>query len=43
MARDLLLWFTIGVYVVLRVLAHLSGPVFEISTNQFGALGAVMT
>ena len=43
MIRDLLLWFTIGVYVFLRLLGHLSGAVFEISANQIGALGAVMT
>ena len=43
MARDMLLWFTVGVYIVLRLMAHLSGTVFEISSNQIGALGAVMT
>lgn len=43
MTRDVLLWCTIGVYVSLRLLAHLSGTVFQISSNQFGALGAVMT
>jgi hypothetical protein len=43
MTRDVLLWFTIGVYVFLRLLAHLSGTVFYVSSNQIGALGAVMT
>ena len=43
MAKDMLLWFTIGVYIVLRLVTHHSGILFEISSNQMGALGAVMT
>jgi hypothetical protein len=43
MTRDVLLWFTVGVYVLLRLLAHLSGTVFYVSANQIGALGAMVT
>ena len=43
LARDVLLWFTLSVYATCRILTQGSGMVFWISSNQIGALGAVMT
>ena len=43
LSRIALLWFTLSVYASCRVLAQVSGTVFWISSNQIGALGAVMT
>jgi len=43
MTRDFLLWFTIGLYVVLRIVTSTTDRVFAVSSNQIGALGAVMT
>ncbi|KAL3923993.1 MAG: hypothetical protein SGILL_001319 [Bacillariaceae sp.] len=43
MARDLLLWFTLGIYVVLRIVTNVSHQVYAISSQQIGALGALMT
>jgi hypothetical protein len=43
MTRDLLLWLTIGVYVIFRIVNKTCGHDFAISANQIGAVGAVMT
>ena len=43
MTRDLLLWFTLGIYALLRIVQEMTGKVFAISSNHIAGLGAVMT
>eukprot|EP00977_Amphora_coffeiformis_P022911 scaffold11831_cov122-Amphora_coffeaeformis.AAC.1 len=43
LSRDVLLWFTLSVYAACRIMTQISGDVFLVSSNQIGALGAVMT
>eukprot|EP00977_Amphora_coffeiformis_P022910 scaffold11830_cov137-Amphora_coffeaeformis.AAC.1 len=43
LSRDVLLWLTLSVYAGCRIMTQISGAVFLVSSNQIGALGAVMT